>query len=101
MKSLRETNHAWGKSHLGPVLSHSPNLREMGQWRLETIIIKNDLPSFLHVPSVADGVARTDYAPITPDAEGINRVWRDLHGAVQSNAACFGDDIILITSHTG
>lgn len=35
------------------------------------------------------------------DTDGVNRVWRDLHGAVQSNAACFGDDIILITSHTG
>lgn len=47
------------------------------------------------------GVALTDYAPIRLDTEGINRVWRDLHGAVHSNAACFGDDIILITSHTG
>lgn len=47
------------------------------------------------------GVALTDYAPIRLDTEGINRVWRDLHGTVHSNAACFGDDIILITSHTG
>lgn len=95
---VKETRHL-GKSLTSVFLKCHPSLPVSAKW------VSNDLKqAVIHPSSPLCGrrrtqIKRTNYCALR--AHSVNRVWKDLHGAVQSNAACFGNDIILITSHTG